>query len=221
MIQIKTVKDIEKLEKVSMRCSEKYVPIKTSDYVREIQKHFPEVKGKQYTPGSNKHFVILSKPGSSLQVYIENSFDRSSSLRISFKHDQFVFGYIKQVHMGKNAIELKDIGSYISELYNNASKTLNALQDYLLPKKDLEAIAKIAFRVKDIKDENLYGLNYNFNNTLEFINYLIDGLFNGNFSVKRNGTFKQLKPSKSKAYYIKANKKIWDFLIENNPELQL
>ena len=68
---IETVEDIKSFEQVSEKCSNKYIPMKTSDFVNTINDYKFEY-GRQYRKGSSGHYVRLSK-GSDIDLYIMKS----------------------------------------------------------------------------------------------------------------------------------------------------
>ena len=217
---LKTLNDVEALEHTSESCSEKYVPIKTTEFIKEL-KDFDFIGGYRYRGGSTAHYVRLSK-GDDVTVLIENSFDRSLSLRISFEYNEFVFGRIKQKHLGEPAKEINNMKSNINEWYTNAIKTIDSMRTLNLPKSDLETIAKIAMKARGVNLREVHGIEYNHSNVLDFIQHLIHGIKNGDFyRMSVRSGLKEIKPVQRESLMIEINHKIWKYLIRNNPELQV
>ncbi len=220
--RINTIEDVKTFEKVSPKCSSKYVPIKTSDFIKAMDGKFDFVGGKQYQYASSAHSVTLEK-GEGLQVYIENSFDRSMSLRVSFKYNEFIFGRIKQVHIGQGAQELAKMSNDITKWYDNASGAINTLRNMTLPLDVQVEIAKIAFKARGVDLAYIRNLEYNSNNALEFIEYIVQGIKEGDFfrTDLKTGKLKTLQKVKSQYLVVKINNEIWEYISDEYPELYI
>ena len=217
---IVSAEDVTLFENQSPKCSSKYVPIKTSEFMKALT-GFKFVSGGQYRGGSSAHYVKMSR-GDDINLHIENSFDRSMSLRLSFDYQGFTFGRIKQVHMGEPAKDIIGSKEQINMWYKNASATIDSMRILQLSKPEMEKIAEIALKVRGINYKSVQGISYNHPNILEFVTTLVDNIKNGGYMRKApSGELKEIKPVKREALMVKMNFKIWDYLEKNNPELYL
>lgn len=217
--RLNSMEEIQSLEKVSPRVSDKYVPMKTSALVNQLQPEYTFSHGSKFRPGSSGHYVIMTK-GESIDLMIVNSFDRSAALSMRFNYNGFIFGNIRQVHMGESAKELIGSADEIASWYKNAQRTLNSLQTYKMPEKDLKIIADIVFKTRGVKDK-VVNVNYNQKNTLDFILHLISGIQSGTFIKETKRGLKVVRELKNQKKLIKINYRIWKYLEENNPELYI
>jgi len=217
------VEDIEQLERVHAKCSNKYVPIKTTEFINQLT-NFNFVKCVQFKSTSSYHYVEMTK-GEAVTLYIENSFDRTNSLRISFNYNGFIFGRIRQVHKGQPAKEIIGSPEEINTWYNNAINTIESMKVLQLSRQELEDIARVAFKERGIKLQYVVGINYNTSNLLEFVTNLVESIKDGAYGrISTYGTktlTKQIKPVKREALMISINNKIWKHLEKNNPELAI
>jgi len=219
MKTIETVKDLEIFQKVSPKCSSKYVPMKTTTLVNSL-KDFNFVNAHQYRKGSSAHYVRMSN-GGEMNLFIENSFDRTMALRISFEMNGFIFGRIKQVHIGEGAVELLKNQHLINDWYSNASQTIDSLKCGIMSRNELEDIARIALKKRGVDIKTVQGVKYNQKNTFDFITELLYNIKTGGYTRHSKNGYKQIKEVNREALMIDINYKIWKYLEKNNPELYI
>lgn len=220
MFQTTNKEEIQSFEKVSAKLSDKYIPVKTSEFIKTFEPMFEFKCLKQYRKSSSAHYVELTK-NDNLNVYIENSFDGSLSFRIAFKYQDFVFGKIRQVHKGIPAINLNSNKQDISKLYEHASKTIDSLMDSDFTKEEKEAIAEVAFAVKNKKWKYIRGINWECSNGLNFILTLISDIKNGNLEYKSAKGWKPLRETKSQMTIVEISNAIWGLIHKKFPEYYL
>ena len=219
---ILNMEDIKRFEHVSSRVSNQYVPIKTSDFVQTLTPTFKLSHGAQYRKGSTAHYVEMTKgEGSDISLYIENSFDRTTALRMSFNYKGFVFGRIKQVHKGKPAKALNMSMQDVESWYRNAVQTIDAMRTINLDKSDMIELAKIVFKSRGVNLNMITNMRYNHANALEYVMYLVDGIKTGSFIRTSPKGPKILKPLTQASLMVTINSKIWNYLSKNNPELYI
>jgi hypothetical protein len=216
---LKTINDVKELEHISDLCSEKYVQIKTTDFINALTS-FNFKGGHRYRKGSTAHFVVLDS-GNDIKLVIDNSFDRTLSLRISFDIHGFRFGRIKQKHLGKPAEELNEVKTNINDWFNGAVKTVDSMRNLQLPKDDLKEIARVGLKARGINIRDVHGVNYNYTNVLDFVLNFVQDIKDGNFYRMSKNKIKVIKPVTRESSLVKINDEIWKFLIKNNPELQI
>ena len=228
---LNSIKELEYFEKISPKCSDKYVPIYTSKLVKELSKSFKFDFAGRYYKGLNSHFAVLSK-GNDIKLYIENSFDRSLSLRVSFKYNRFVFGFVKQVHLGESAQAISEHYSEISSLYDNATTVIDSLTRMKLTQEDQLNILELAFKARNISLKRVNNIKQYLDancNAIEFIESVLDLIENGGIEVKDTKLQKGLvggktrftKPSKNSYLKIRISKKIYEYLKDAYVELYI
>lgn len=219
-MELKSKLDLLQLEHKSKSCSTKYIPIKTSEFVEKLT-NFTFKTGKKYRSQSSAHYVEMTK-GEDISLFIENSFDRTMSLRLSFNYKGFIFGRIKQIHIGQPATDMIGSIGEINSWYNAASKTIENMKTINLSEHDMLQIATIAFKDRGLNVSQVTNLNMKyFSNSLDYVMYIVDGLRHGSFErVARNGS-KPIKEVKNESLMVKINNSIWEYLESNNPELQI
>ncbi len=219
---IKTMEDIKRYEHVSSSVSEQYVPIKTSDFVKELSSVFTLKGGRQYRYGSTAHYVMMGRgENTDISLYIENSFDRTCALRLSFRYNDFIFGRVKQVHRGKPAHDMVGSIEDVKTWYTNASRTIQAMRTLDLEKEDIKNIAEMVFKSRKVNLRTIVNFRYNHPNALAFVEYLIRGIKEGTFIRKHKDEYKTLRPMKQASLLVTMNAKIWNYLSKNNPELYI
>lgn len=211
---------IKNLEKVWSGVSSKYVPIKTTDFIKIFEPEFTFKRGRQYRQGSNAHYVELSKD-SDINIYIENSFDTSLSLRVAFKYKDFVFGKVRQIHKGMPAIKLNEQQADIAELYSQASQTIDSLMTTEFSKEEMKSIATVALKVREKREENVRGINYNTTNALDFICTLLNDIKEGNLEYRSTSGWKYLKEVKSDLSIVEVSNAMWKVIHKKFPEFYI
>lgn len=218
--EITNIEDIKLLEKVSAKNSDSYIPISTYSFLTKMT-NFEFLYARRYRNGSNSHYAVMGIPGSDVYVYIENSFDRTLSLRIRFKYNNFVFGNIKQIHKGESASHMTESFDNINTWYRNAVQSINTMKIIPLNKSEMIDIATEAFKLKGIDFKNIVNFNYEHKSTLDFVNYLINGFIEGEFIKRSARGTKVVKGTKNQTLIVKISKEIWDYLAVHYPELFL
>jgi hypothetical protein len=216
---IKTIADVKSLEHQSKDCSSKYVPIKSSEFINEL-KDFDFNGGFKYRSGSTAHQIKMSQ-GNDVNLLIENSFDRSLALRISFEYKGFVFGRIKQKYMGEPAKELNNVKTHINDWYRDAIKTVDSMKTLTLDMQDMKNIVRIAMKTRGVNSSEVQGVIYNQSNALDFVTDLVQGIRDGAYDRVSLRGLKEIKGVKRESLMIEINYNIWKFLAKNNPELQI
>ena len=218
---IKDKSEVKEFERVNSHCSEKYVPIKTSDFIETMDRQFSFKSGKQYRKGSNAHFVEMAKEDR-MSVYIENSFDRTMSLRISFKYGKFVFGRVRQVHKGEPAVKLNASKEDIARLYEQASRTIESLNQLQFTQFEKEMIAKLALEVRGYHIDQVSGVNYESKNAMGFIENLLYDISEGNYLyTDRRKRIKNMRKITSAYKMVEISNKIWELLEDKFEEFYI
>ena len=160
--------------------------------------------------------------GNEVSLHIDNSFDCTMALRVSFDYRGFIFGRIRQVHMGTGAAELITTQSNINSWYTNAIGAIEAMGEMTLNTSDMNEIARIAFKARGINVSNITNFTTrNFDNALDFVMYLVDGIKCDYFMRETPKGTKVVKAVKREALMVTINNKIWNYLKTNNPELYI
>ena len=216
---IRSITELKQLEKVSPNVSDKYVPIKTSDFIEALS-NFDFLYATKYVKGSNMHSAVLSC-GEGTNIVIENSYDRRLAFSIYFEHEGVLFGKVRQVHIGKSAQELAHMEGEVNEFYTNAIQTLHAMKNLQLDADEYREIARVGFKARSINiDETDFQVqDINAENCFEFMQGLILILKMGEFNRKHSTRKPQLV--KSQAKHVKICNQIWQHIAEEHPELQI
>lgn len=216
---ISSIEDIKNLENVSSRVSEKYVPIKTSALVDHL-KDFHFTKGSKYRRGSSAHWVKMNpKKSSDINVYIENSFDRTLSFRVRFEYENFIFGKIRQNHIGQNAIDIRENFKDFTKSYSQALDTFEIMSNRSLSINEMESIAEIIITTRGNVFKNVQGIEYS-GSMLQFIVKLMNDVKEGELQYfNRKGQLKQLRKIKSQMKMIDISSKLWKYISNKYPEL--
>jgi len=223
---IKTIEDIKRFERISTRVSSKYVPIYTSNLVESLSEGFSIISGSIYRYTSNAHYIVLgSNKNDKLKLYIDNSFDRTVALRISFMYKNLIFGFIKQVHMGESASDISHNYDSVSELYIKASSFIDTLSKYQLDEEDRQVIVEQLFKERGIPlnrvvEESIFKFKES-ETTLEYFDRIIGLLMSGEFQINSTKGIKLARASKSQFLKISMNKRIYTYLTKHNPELAI
>jgi len=231
MKTLTSIKELEYFEKISPKCSEKYIPIYTSKLVKELQKGFTFNYASQYRQSINAHYVIMSK-GNDVKLFIENSFDRSRSLRISFQYNRFVFGFNSQIHLGESAKAISEHYDQIADLYSSSAKVVDALTRIKFSKDEQLDILKIMLKYKNISLKRLHNIEQYLDTNLtaiEYIDRIIDLYENGGLQVKDvkmtkgliGGKIRETKGSKNTFSKVCLSKNIYDYIKEQYIEFYL
>lgn len=213
----KSRKELERFERISSRVSKKYVPIYSTKLVESLEPQFKYIGVNPYSRTGNngsRHYITMSC-GESLLLRIENSFDGTLALRISFQYNNFVFGFIRQVHIGKNAIDMSTTNE-ISEIYKSALKYVDTLSAIKFTKEEQLQIIEIVAKERGISIARLNNPEQYTDDNLSAIDFIEKIL-----EIVYNQGVKMSKPLKNDFCKMKVSKKIYKFLDETYPELSL
>jgi len=212
-----TIEEVQQIEKVSYRCSEKYIPIKTTSFIRTL-KEFTFQKAIKYSTSkdSSAHIALLNKNDSDSDVHllIENSFDRRVAFSLSFYYNGMMFNHIKTKHIGQNAKSISDLHKDISFYYDEAVKTIKNLDSAFLSDEHKKNIKDIAFKTRGYPNaDNAFFNIKNDVSALTYITTLVNDIEQGN--ILKLSTGKAFKQVNRKAIMVAINSRIFKY-IKNN-----
>lgn len=212
--------EVKDFEKVSSSLSEKYVPMKTSEYIATFEPMFEFSKARQYRKGSSAHYVELNK-GEDINVYIENSFDGTLSMRIAFRFQDFIFGKVRQIHKGIPAVNMNSNKSDIVKLYDQASRTTDSMRETDFTKEEKDMICEVALAVKSKKSKFVKGITYDTKNGLDFVVTLLSDIREGNLEYKTAKGWRPLRETKSQMTMVEISNAIWGVIHKKFPEFYI
>jgi len=224
---LNTRKELEKYERISSSCSKKYVPIFSTKLVESLEPEFKYLGVQPYSRTGNngsRHYITMKK-NDSIELRIENSFDRTLALRISFVYKNFVFGFVRQVHIGQNALSISQTNE-ISDIYKKATDYVQKLTSIKFTKIEQMQIIQIAAKERGISIARLSNPTQYLNedlNAMEFIENVLEMVYNRGveyISTKTDST-KLSKPMNNDFTKMKVSKKVYSFLDKVYPELSL
>jgi hypothetical protein len=230
-IALKTLQDLKKIEVISKGVSDKYVPIYTSEIIKELEPEFEFVSGSRYFNSLTRHEVILKTTKFNKEgdfILIENSYDRSRSFRLSFlsKGILIPLNLEKVVHIGENAQNLtKDLlvnKDEVLKALENAKKIVEYFRSTPISKKLKKDIYGIVFEKhlnKNFEIDITIGDSYK--TIFDYIDTIVDRFLKGEYFIANKSTNKIRRGTKIKSKFaqITLTNKIYKHLKETYPAI--
>jgi hypothetical protein len=184
---LNNIKEVQAIEKVSPKVSERYVPIYTSELIEALAPEFEFVSGYKFGRGTgSKHYVTLkNKDNDYIRIY--NSFDASLAFRAYLVSDDIQFSIIDEnrvIHTGDKARSLGD-KDHIQEIKEAIIKAIpnTKLLSSKLKDTEIDLDSEIADKIKEaISKKRLYSFKRSQKRSkkvekdadYEFVNYTDD-----------------------------------------------
>jgi len=199
------LKDLPKLEVVSDKVSEKYKIIKTSKFIENT--NLPFVSGIRK---GAKHICVFGNDN--IKGVVENSFDGSLAFRTFFSDGTLNFGFIRQIHKGKDANNIENISKEFINTLKEAANVLPKLKVMIIPESTKKALFNIAFEQRGFKNR-LSELDTNFSmfpdNGYDFLVELFTDIREGNFTYTTKKT-RKARALKNEFKILKIQAKVWE-----------
>lgn len=226
------VNKLKEFEKVSDRVSDRYVPIYTSEVVKNLSPEFDFVSGTKFSNSCTQHMVHLNIGSSNISI--SNSYDRSKSFSLYLvSHNvQIPLNLEKQVHIGQNASRLtadfKLNKPDILEAIKNAEQTINTLKNTKIVDRIKSKLQNIVFAtpmlrkgfseldVKSLDNISVY----------EYINDMINTYICGDYHVVVKNKYGQNVVRKGRVVKSKFTKvvimnRVFKYINSELPELSI
>jgi len=226
--KITKVEDLKSFEKISQYVSEQYVPLYTSEIVKELEGSFEFESAVRYCDSGTMHSVTLvNREGD--RIHIDNSYDRSRAFSLRFTDGQITIplDLDKVVHRGTNAKELidnihRDKNSIVEALQDAKTTVLN-LKETKITKEFKEAIIAVIFKDVLVSKEVDITIADSYDTFYEYIHTVTDRFLKGEYhTVGRNDKSDMIRKGrviKSRFRRLDVTLKVYKFLKSNVPEL--
>lgn len=223
--------ELETFENVSPKVSNKYVPIYTSEIVRDLAPEYTFVEAVRYCTYNTMHSVLL-KNDEGDAIVIDNSYDRTRAFSLHYSIGKFniPLNLERQVHIGENAKHLvEDLTlnkADIKVAIENAKIIAQNLKETHIIDKFKTDIINIVFK-QITSRKNFVELDLDiadsYDNFFDFINTVVDRYYKGEYHiVKKTAKGESIKKGrviKSRFSKLKITNKIHKYLVESAIEL--
>jgi hypothetical protein len=150
---LNNIKEVQAIEKVSPKVSERYVPIYTTELIEALAPEFEFVQGYKFGRGTgSKHYITLkNKDNDCIRIY--NSFDASLAFRAYLVSDDIQFSIVDEnrvIHTGDKARSLGD-KDHIQEIKEAIIKAIpnTKLLSSKLKDTEIDLDSEIADKIKE------------------------------------------------------------------------
>ena len=223
--------ELEIFENVSPKVSAKYVPIYTSEVVRDLAPEFKFVEGVRYCSYNTMHSVLLKNEDGDV-IVMDNSYDRSRAFSLYFSVGKFniPLNLDRQIHIGENARHLvedltlnkKDIQKAIEDAKTIARnfKDTHIIDDF--KKEIIDIVFKQVKSRKNFVELDLI-IADGYDNFFDFINTVIDRYYKGQYHVvKKTAKGERIHKGrviKSRFGRLQISNNVYKHLAKNHIEL--
>lgn len=123
LIEFNSGDELKRIEKVSPKVSDKYIPVFSSEIISNLTPEFTFRYARQFGKGCSSHYVELINSNSDI-IRIFNSYDRSRALSVYLISDGFGIdlGIDRLIHIGKKA---KDFNTSIQDAKEEIIENIN------------------------------------------------------------------------------------------------
>jgi hypothetical protein len=233
-----TKANLESVEQVSGKLSDKYVPIKTSELVKALEPEYQFTDGYRFAGnGSTRHYVDLKSDDTTIRIY--NSFDGSLALRAYITSGGLQFSLFKDtrvIHRGQGALEVYNVQEVKEQILNAvpvAQEMINKLSTMDVTEEIQEIVNEAVFKEQKARikydaefvnyvDEAKKMLEENGKtmSTYAYINRTINNYLKGDYGVKYKdkNTLRAGRPIKSPYSRITLVSVVEKALTEKMPE---